>query len=218
MSARKKVNQSRPRALACGDALAVAGAVCFNAASDGRPSSARRSSRPPSNSSASVDSPLSPAPRGTTASVFGRMPLASGPPDLLGYPAQGVPQHAPGTPICKGGNFEKCCEFRGPQLAPLLHRRASRSHHLLIRRSMFEYACEAFVHAPQETTGTSWNVYSITRRRWLRFALYGTTGRSMVRPSRWSWMAPPWSWNKRAIPVSLSLRETSLDGRTALIR
>jgi hypothetical protein len=64
MSARKKVNQSRPRALACGVALAVAGAVCFNAASDGRPTSARRSSRPPSNSSASVDSPLSPAPSG----------------------------------------------------------------------------------------------------------------------------------------------------------
>jgi hypothetical protein len=64
MSARKNVNQSRPRALACGVALAVAGAVCFNAASDGRPTLARRSSRPPSNSSASVDSPLSPAPSG----------------------------------------------------------------------------------------------------------------------------------------------------------
>jgi hypothetical protein len=64
MSARKKVNQSRPRALACGVALAVAGAVCFSAASDGRPTLARRSSRPPSNSSASVDSPLSPAPSG----------------------------------------------------------------------------------------------------------------------------------------------------------
>ena len=86
------MNQSRPRALACGDALAVAGAVCFNAVSDGRPTSTRRSSRPPSNSSANVDSPLSPAPRGTTASVFGRMPLAFDPPTCSDTPQ---PPHWP---------------------------------------------------------------------------------------------------------------------------
>jgi hypothetical protein len=86
MSARKKVNQSRPRALACGDALAVAGAVCFNVASDGRPTSARRSSRPPSNSSASVDSPLPPAPSGNYGvGVWPNAPRTR-PPSLLGYP------------------------------------------------------------------------------------------------------------------------------------
>jgi hypothetical protein len=86
MSARKNVNQSRPRALACGDALAVAGAVCFNVASDGRPTSARRSSRPPSNSSASVDSPLPPAPSGNYGvGVWPNAPRTR-PPSPLGYP------------------------------------------------------------------------------------------------------------------------------------
>ena len=108
MSARKKVNQSRPRALACGVALAVAGAVCFNAASDGRPTSARRSSRPPSNSSARVDSPLSPAPRGNYGvGVWPNAPCIRRPP-LLGYPAQAVPQRAFVLKHAKGGNFEKC--------------------------------------------------------------------------------------------------------------
>ena len=80
------MNQSRPRALACGDALAVAGAVCFNVASDGRPTSARRSSRPPSNSSASVDSPLPPAPSGNYGvGVWPNAPRTR-PPSLLGYP------------------------------------------------------------------------------------------------------------------------------------
>ena len=99
MSARKKVNQSRPRALARGDALAVAGAVCFNAASDGRPTSARRSSRPPSNSSASADSPCLRRRRGITASVFGRMPLASDLPHSPGYSK---------PPSLSGGSIAVC--------------------------------------------------------------------------------------------------------------
>ena len=86
MSARKNVNQSRPRALACGDALAVAGAVCFNVASDGRPTSARRSSRPPSNSSASVDSPLSPAPSGNYGVGFWPNAPRIRPPSLARIP------------------------------------------------------------------------------------------------------------------------------------
>ena len=117
MSARKKVNRSRPRALACGDALAVAGAVCFNAASDGRPTSARRSSRPPSNSSASVDSPSSPAPSGNHGVGFGRMPLASGPPHSSDLHTAELAARSIGVcsqvlKYAKGGNFEKCCEFR----------------------------------------------------------------------------------------------------------
>ncbi len=92
MSARKKVNQSRPRALACGDALAVAGAVCFNVVSDGRPTLTRRSSRPPSNSSANVDSPLSPAPSGNYGvGVWSNAPRIR-PPPLLGHPQ---PPHWP---------------------------------------------------------------------------------------------------------------------------
>ena len=86
MSARKNVNQSRPRALACDDALAVAGAVCFNVGRDGSPTSARRSSRPPSNSSASVDSPLPPAPSGNYGvGVWPNAPRTR-PPSLPGYP------------------------------------------------------------------------------------------------------------------------------------
>ena len=64
MSARKKVNQSRPRALARAAASRVAGVVCFDAADDPKPSPTRRSSRPPSNSSANADSSMSPAPSG----------------------------------------------------------------------------------------------------------------------------------------------------------
>jgi hypothetical protein len=121
MSARKNVNQSRPRALACGDALAVAGAVCFNVASDGRPTSARRSSRPPSNSSASVDSPLSPAPSGNYGVGFWpnapriRSPLSRSntPHHALAGRSIGVCSQV--LKYAKRGYFEKCCEFHKPR-------------------------------------------------------------------------------------------------------
>jgi hypothetical protein len=122
MSARKNVNQSRPRALACDGALAVAGAVCFNVARDGSPTSARRSSRPPSNSSASVDSPPPPAPSGNYGvGVWPNAPRTR-PPSLLGYPPPSTRRKEyrsvlAGTQICEVGYFEKCCEFR-KQRAP----------------------------------------------------------------------------------------------------
>src|SRR4029453_16202506 len=59
MSARKNVNQSRPRALADDGADDAAGAAA------GRVTFVRRASRPPANSRASVDTPTSPPPRGT---------------------------------------------------------------------------------------------------------------------------------------------------------
>src|SRR3979411_2418734 len=79
MSARKNVNQSRPRAPAGADQARGAGDAWFDLADDAIPSPAPRSSRPPSNSNASVDSGLPPAPPGSTAPVFGRLPSASTP-------------------------------------------------------------------------------------------------------------------------------------------
>ena len=80
MSARKKVNQSRPRALARAATSRVAGAVCLDAADDAKPPPTRRSSRPPSNSSANADSSMSPAPSGITASVLAESPVQSATP------------------------------------------------------------------------------------------------------------------------------------------
>src|SRR6516165_3976402 len=80
MSARKKVNQSRPRALARAAASRVAGAVCFDTADDAKLPPTRRSSRPPSNSSANADSSMSPAPSGITASVLAECPVQSATP------------------------------------------------------------------------------------------------------------------------------------------
>src|SRR5258708_12568002 len=98
MSARKKVNQSRPRALASDAALDAAGAVCFDATGDKIPPPARRSSRPPSNSNASVDSPLSPAPSGNYGVGFWPFPLCIGPPHFLWPPAP-ANAHALGPPV-----------------------------------------------------------------------------------------------------------------------
>src|SRR5262245_34971065 len=64
MSAKKNVNQSRPRALADARAAPDAGAACCNGAGDANMPAARRSSGPPARSSESVDRSLSPAPRG----------------------------------------------------------------------------------------------------------------------------------------------------------
>src|SRR5215467_8913534 len=80
MSARKKVNQSRPRALARAATSRVAGAVCLDAADDAKLPPTRRSSRPPSNSSANADSSMSPAPSGITASVLAECPVQSATP------------------------------------------------------------------------------------------------------------------------------------------
>src|SRR5262245_41389122 len=64
ISARKKLNQSRPRALAGAAAVTAAGAVRLRRGGDATSLPAKRSSRPPSNSSASVDRPWSPPPLG----------------------------------------------------------------------------------------------------------------------------------------------------------
>jgi len=90
MSARKKVNQSRPRAPARAAASCAAGAVCFAAADDAKLASARRPSRPPSNSSASADSPISPAPSGKYGVGFGRVPRAIGHPSSHPAPRTGL--------------------------------------------------------------------------------------------------------------------------------
>src|SRR5229473_7650732 len=94
MSARKKVNQSRPRALARAAASRVAGAVCFDVADDAKPPPTRRSSRPPSNSSANADSAMSPAPSGITASVLAECPVQSATPLSLYYLRHAAPGHA----------------------------------------------------------------------------------------------------------------------------
>jgi len=118
MSARKNVNQSRPRALARAAASCTTGAVCFAAADDAKPASARRPSRPPSNSSASADSPMSPAPSGKYGVGFGRVPRAIGPPHLLRRPIPAKPDTGRRSRaydlfrVRKGGKFEKpACEF-----------------------------------------------------------------------------------------------------------
>ena len=94
MSARKKVNQSRLRALARAAASRVAGAVCFDTADDAKPPPTRRSSRPPSNSSANADSAMSPAPSGITASVLAECPVQSATPLYTYYLRHAAPGHA----------------------------------------------------------------------------------------------------------------------------
>ena len=118
MSARKNVNQSRPRALVCGVALAVAGAVCFNVASDGRPTLARRSSRPPSNSSASVDSPLSPAPSGTYGvGIWSNAPRIRPPSTFRSPQIEGVSECDRWySNMRKAAILRKPCEFRKQKL------------------------------------------------------------------------------------------------------
>src|SRR5215467_248220 len=133
MSARKKVNQSRPRALTRAAASRVAGAVCFDTADDAKLPPTRRSSRPPSNSSANADSSMSPAPSGITASVLAECPVQSAtplyflrqrrvgscptkggggapyssPPHRVGScPAKGGGCTRAGVRVPKGGNFE----------------------------------------------------------------------------------------------------------------
>src|SRR5437879_13416340 len=77
MSARKNVNQSRPRALADDGADDAAGAA------DERVTFVWRSSRPPANSRASVDTPTSPRRGGFAASVLRpNAPLHSASPPL----------------------------------------------------------------------------------------------------------------------------------------
>jgi hypothetical protein len=114
MSARKKVNQSRPRALARAAASRVAGAVCFDAADDAKPPPTRRSSRPPSNSSANADSSMSPAPSGIYGVGFWPSAPCNRPPLIILRRA--APGHAQrraavvlrvGVRLGKGGNFEK---------------------------------------------------------------------------------------------------------------
>jgi len=114
MSARKKVNQSRPRALARAAASRVAGAVCFDAADDTKPPPTRRSSRPPSNSSANADSSMSPAPSGIYGVGFRPNAPRNRPPLIIVRRA--APGHArrraavvlhTAVRVGKGGNFEK---------------------------------------------------------------------------------------------------------------
>src|SRR5262245_2725792 len=114
MSARKKVNQSRPRALARAAALRVAGAVCFDAADDTKPPPTRRSSPPPSNSSAKADSSMSPAQSGIYGVGFRPSAPRNGPPLIIvgraapGHARRSAPVvHRAGVRVGKGGNFEK---------------------------------------------------------------------------------------------------------------
>ena len=114
MSARKKVNQSRPRALARAAASRVAGAVCFDTADDAKPPTTRRSSRPPSNSSANADSSMSPAPSGIYGVGFrpsapcNRPPLmVSAAPHRVSRPTKGRRSCSCRVRVGKGGNFEK---------------------------------------------------------------------------------------------------------------
>ncbi len=119
MSARKKVNQSSPRAFACAAASRVAGAVCFDAADDAKPPSTRAIEPTAVKLQCERDSLNLRRRRGFTASVFGRMPRAIG-----------LPSHYPPAPrtgyagqrrrrscllqvrVSKRGNFEKSrCEF-----------------------------------------------------------------------------------------------------------
>ena len=110
MSARKKVNQSSPRALAAGERNCAA--VCPGEADGERTDPARRSKRPPSNSKASVDSPLTPAPQGTDGVVYRPSAPRIGHPSIsrhLGatFFADAVPVFLIGLSMRKDGNFEK---------------------------------------------------------------------------------------------------------------
>jgi hypothetical protein len=87
LDVREKKGEPVEAARASDAALDAAGAVCFDATGDKIPPPARRSSRPPSNSNASVDSPLSPAPSGIYGVGFWPMPLCIGPPHFLWRPA-----------------------------------------------------------------------------------------------------------------------------------
>jgi hypothetical protein len=112
MSARKKVNQSRPRPLPDAAVPDAAGSACLDAG-DGAPAP-RWPSGPPSSSSAIVDSSLSPAPQGSYGVGF--RPNAP----CIGLPSLFVPRAQPGRMriederVCsrelnmrKGGEFKK---------------------------------------------------------------------------------------------------------------
>jgi len=115
MSARKNVNQSRPRALPRAAASRVAGSVCFDAADDAKPPPTRRSSRPPSNSSANADSSMSPAPSGIYGVGFWPSAPCNRPPLSLfsAAPHRVMPDKGRRScfyqcqRVCKRGNFEK---------------------------------------------------------------------------------------------------------------
>jgi hypothetical protein len=81
MSARKKLNQSRPQALACDKARSSAG-TGMDASVGATAFSAWRSSRPPSSSSASVDKPYASGTAGES-----RRRLSAGCPSHLGLPS-----------------------------------------------------------------------------------------------------------------------------------
>src|SRR6266566_9533068 len=103
MSARKNVNQSRPRALADDGADDAAGAA------DERVTFVWRSSRPPANSRASVDTPTSPPPRG----ICGVGPSAECPP-AFGLPSS----HAANTSTPKAAILR----IAVPELDPTMAR------------------------------------------------------------------------------------------------
>src|SRR5262245_54723976 len=121
MSARKKVNQSRPRALTRAAASRVAGDGCFDAADDTKPPPTRRSSRPPSNSSAKADSSMSPAPSGIYGVGFrpsapcNRPPLFDSPPRRTGSHARlrAAVVLVPSQSRQRRQFWEAACEFHG---------------------------------------------------------------------------------------------------------
>src|SRR5215475_15924344 len=97
MSARKNVNQSRPRALADDGTDDAADAA------DERVTFVRRSSRPPANSKASVDTPTSPPPWGICGvGSSAECPLHSASPHL----------HAANTSTPKAAILRTHSEFR----------------------------------------------------------------------------------------------------------
>src|SRR6266542_482837 len=107
MSARKNVNQSRPRALADDGADDAAGAA------DERVTFVWRSSRPPANSRASVDTPTSPPPRGICGvGPSAECPLHSASPHL----------HAANTSTPKAAILRTHSEFRSPPVLSTQHR------------------------------------------------------------------------------------------------
>ena len=118
MSARKKVNQSRPRALAAGAArLPRAPFASLPPATKGR----RRRGGPADRRQTRVLRLTAHdlrRRRGTTASVFGRMPLALGPPSLARIPPYQPSSVGRSTGVCspvlkcaKAAILRKGCEF-----------------------------------------------------------------------------------------------------------
>ena len=172
MSARKKVNQSRPRALARAAASRVAGAVCFDTADDAKLPPTRRSSRPPSNSSANADSSISPAPSGITASVLAECPVQSATPLYLSPPRRvGSCPTKGGGRACHLSPFTSATPRHAEQRVAAMLTRESECAKAAILRSRCEFhrtryhAAAGFVTEKSGVSSSSggWNFCRSTR-------------------------------------------------------